>query len=261
MGDPREFYDQLASDYHLLFQDWDRAVERQAGILDTLIGDLFSPKPSTVLDCSCGIGTQAIGLALRGYRVHATDLSACEVTRTEAEARRLGATLTTGVADFRELPERVPGAFDLVISCDNSLPHLLTDEDLRLAARSIFSKVRPGGHFLASQRDYDSILNECPSSTAPGIFNNGMDRRVSFQLWDWEEDHSTYRFEQLLLQRKGQAWAVKTWSGRYRALKRGQLTEALASAGFENVQWHFPERTGYYQPIVTASKPDGEGMK
>ena len=39
--------------------------------LDALIGQ----DRAEVLDCSCGIGTQAIGLALRGHRVTGTDLS------------------------------------------------------------------------------------------------------------------------------------------------------------------------------------------
>jgi hypothetical protein len=49
MSEPsvRDFYDELAHDYHLMFRDWD------AG---------------TVLDCSCGIGTQAIGWTWPGTR-------------------------------------------------------------------------------------------------------------------------------------------------------------------------------------------------
>src|ERR1700736_5531060 len=39
-----------------------------------------------VLDCACGIGTQALGLARAGYNVEGTDLSRAEIERAKAEA-------------------------------------------------------------------------------------------------------------------------------------------------------------------------------
>jgi glycine/sarcosine N-methyltransferase len=63
-----DFYDGLAADYHLIYADWDAAVERQGVALDRLIRDAHTQEAIDVLDCSCGIGTQAIGLACQGYR-------------------------------------------------------------------------------------------------------------------------------------------------------------------------------------------------
>ncbi len=65
------FYDEMADGYHLIYSDWDASMRRHGNALDALIGD----DRVEVLDCSCGIGTQAIGLAMRGYRVTGTDLS------------------------------------------------------------------------------------------------------------------------------------------------------------------------------------------
>jgi 2-polyprenyl-3-methyl-5-hydroxy-6-metoxy-1,4-benzoquinol methylase len=81
------------------------------------------PPPARVLDCACGIGTQALGLAREGYRVHATDLSGAAVRRAETEARARGIQATFGVADMRSLPEAVGGGFDVVVSADNALRH------------------------------------------------------------------------------------------------------------------------------------------
>lgn len=128
------FYEHLAPEYHLLFGDWRGAVLRQGEILDRFIRAHLAPPPRAVLDCSCGIGTQAIGLARRGYRVHGTDLSPAAVARAWREAATFGVAPTWGVADLRKLDRQVEGAFDLVLSCDNALPHLLSDEELRRAA-------------------------------------------------------------------------------------------------------------------------------
>ena len=67
-----------------------------------------------MLDCSCGIGTQAIGLALRGHDVLATDLSPGAVERAAREAAAMGTHLAIGVADFTRLAEQVEGTFACV---------------------------------------------------------------------------------------------------------------------------------------------------
>ena len=60
-----QFYDQMAEDYHLIYSNWEQAIHRQARALDNIIQNRFdaSPESLSVLDCSCGIGTQSIGLA------------------------------------------------------------------------------------------------------------------------------------------------------------------------------------------------------
>src|ERR687890_383486 len=151
----REFYDELAESYHLILADWQESMRRQAMALDRLIQEQLGPGPHAILDCACGIGTQAIGLALLGHSVHATDLSPNAVARAEREAVTRNASLSFGVADVRELALQVDGEFDVVLACDNALPHLLEDDDLRQAVDNMFAKLRPGGLFVASIRDYD----------------------------------------------------------------------------------------------------------
>ena len=248
----RAFYDQFASSYHLIFADWQASMTRQATILDRLIQDELGPGPHAILDCACGIGTQAIGLARLGHRVHATDLSPAAVARAAHEADIAGVSLTVGVADMRDLAGQVPGMFDVVLACDNALPHLLTDEDLRLAADNIASKVRPGGLFLASIRDYDDMVQVQPESEAPRVFDEEGGRRITFQVWDWSPDGKRYRVHQFLLRQTEHGWQTDHFETEYRALLRADLTAALHEAGLQQVRWHEPDASDYYQPIVTA---------
>jgi len=129
------FYDDFAADYELAYGGrWDDAVDRQGAALARLIRDAL-PNAHDVLDCSCGIGTQAIGLARHGFRVRGTDPSAGAIERARREAERLGVTVPFAVADFRDL-SAVPGEFDVVISCDNAISHLLEPADVvRACAR------------------------------------------------------------------------------------------------------------------------------
>lgn len=112
------FYDDLAPDYHLLFPDWSAAIAAQAAVLDRLI----SPSGATVLDCACGIGTQAIGLAARGHRVVACDVSPVAARRCASEAATRDLVLPAVAADMRRLPFAA-AAFDVVICIDNAIAH------------------------------------------------------------------------------------------------------------------------------------------
>ena len=57
-----DLYDPLAPYYHLLFEDWDASIARQGAMLHSLLTLWLGAAPVRILDCACGIGTQAIGL-------------------------------------------------------------------------------------------------------------------------------------------------------------------------------------------------------
>jgi SAM-dependent methyltransferase len=103
------FYDAIADAFHLVHRDWDDSVRRQGEALDLLLARELGAGPKRVLDCACGIGTQAIGLALRGHRVTGTDLSPRELERAGREARAPCAELELRVADLRDLAASVQG--------------------------------------------------------------------------------------------------------------------------------------------------------
>jgi len=84
-----DFYDELAQDYHLVYDDWYAAIQRQGAGLDRLIRNRLA-NAHDVLDYSCGIGTQSLCLASLGYRVKGTDISERSLERARTEAMRLG---------------------------------------------------------------------------------------------------------------------------------------------------------------------------
>lgn len=247
-----QFYDSLAKDYDLIFSDWRQAVLRQGEVLDRLIQAELGVPPLSALDCSCGIGTQAIGLAVKGYQVHGTDINSNAVERASREAESFGVSPTWGVADFRTLAQQVSGSFDVVVSCDNSLPHLTSDDDLLLAARNMRLKLRDGGLLMVSIRDYDQIVGGRPDITSPRVLGEPRRRRLVIQLWDWAPDGRTYVLEHLIVRETGEEWMITHRVAKYRALLREELSDILDKVGFSDIRWLMPEESGYYQPIVTA---------
>lgn len=252
MADVESFYDELAEDYHVIYADWHGAVRRQGAMLDRLVRSHLGDRELSILDCSCGIGTQAIGLALHGHTVRGTDISSRAVERARREATKVGVDVDFGVADMRTLANVVPGRFDVVLSCDNSLPHLLTNDDLQRALENMRQKVHPGGLVIVGIRDYDQLVRDRPQITNPVARNDPEGRTVVFQLWDWHSDGRTYTLTLFVLKQHGGRWDLSSHTTRYRALVREELRALLAAAGFTGITWHEPESTGHHQPLITA---------
>ena len=251
-----KFYDELSSNYHLIFSPWtwDENIKEQANILDYIIKK-YSIKTETILDCSCWIWTQSIWLAKKGYILHATDLSPKAIDRAIDETKKRGLSIIFWIADFRKLEKEIDWTFDTVISCDNSLPHLLDDKDLLLTAKNILTKMKSKSLFIWWIRDYNMILEEKIQSTTPNIKNIKNNRIISFQVWDWGENN-TYVVNQFLINNdlnndKSEVHLTKT---KYRAYKREEITNIFKEAGFQNIKWLMQEESWYHQPLIIAYK-------
>ncbi len=245
------FYDHLAAQYDKLFSDWQASTREQASILDQIFRDNGFDHAAQILDCACGIGTQAIGLAARGYRVAASDISDGALKEARRRARENGVEIHFEHADFCALSEVYKQQFDIAIAMDNALPHMLTNTALKTAVRSIIAQIRPGGIFVASIRDYDSLLLNKPPYSPPYIYKTDTGQRVSFQTWTWENDN--YRLTQYLIDDED-ALQVSKFECEYRATRREELKTILLCSGCCEVVWMIPEQTGFYQPIVVARK-------
>lgn len=245
------FYNNMATQYDKLFLDWEAATKEQAIILDRLFSESGFNRTARILDCACGIGTQAIGLAALGYPVTASDISDGELAEASARAVKNGVRICFKHADFCALSDTFSEQFDIVIAMDNALPHMLTGEALESAVRSITGQIRPGGIFAASIRDYDSLLTEKPPYSPPYIHKTEKGQRVSFQTWDWNGDN--YQLTQYIINDED-TLQISRFTCEYRAARREELTNLIRSAGCNDVVWMFPDETGFYQPIVAARK-------
>ncbi len=227
-------------------------MARQAAALDGIIRQRWGEEVRTVLDAACGIGTQALGLAAQGYRVTASDLSHAEVERARREAAVRGLTVDFTVADMREAFTAHGGPqFDLVIACDNSVPHLLTDDDLRQAFGQFYACLRPGGGCLLTVRDYDRE-ERGGVQIKPVAFRVDPDgvRRLTFQVW--ESDGPYYDFSLYLIEDRGGPDAVThVLRSRYYAVGTDRLLALMIEAGFADVG---RLDDVFYQPVLVGTK-------
>ena len=251
MNITQTFYDNMASQYDKLFLDWQAATQEQAFILNKLFKDNGFDKSANILDCACGIGTQAIGLASLGYPVTASDISDGEIAEAKERAAKNHVKIRFEHADFRALSETFSEQFDIVICMDNALPHMLSNSALEAAIKSITNQIVIGGMFVASIRDYDALLMEKPPYSPPYIHKTDKGQRVSFQTWVWDDNH--YKLTQYIIDDE-ETLQISKFDCEYRATPREELTNLLIANGCSEVVWKFPAETGFYQPIVIAKK-------
>jgi SAM-dependent methyltransferase len=255
MLDTKQFYDDLASYYHLIFEDWDASMARQGDALAQLISvELVGKlaKDLRVLDAACGIGTQALPLAARGFQLTARDLSPAAVARLQQEAQTRHLVVDTAVSDMRQVAASVSGSFDVVLAFDNSLAHLLDDNSLFAAFQQFVMVLRPGGVFLCSVRDYDKVTRGEP---ATHLYGRREYRGETFQLrQEWAWDDPLHYQATLIIDKEtpsGLARELCTVS-RFYAISTERLLELMREAGLQ--EYRRLDET-IYQPILIGRSP------
>lgn len=245
------FYDSMATQYDKFYLDWQKTIHEEAAFLSDIFRSNGFDQSAHILDCACGIGTQAIGLAALGYDVTASDISAGEIAEAKKRAEENKVALCLKQADFCSLSDSFSEKFDIVIAMDNALPHMLSRSSLEKALKSITNQMRDGGLFVASIRDYDLMLLEKPAFSAPYVHKTEKGQRILFQTWDWVGDN--YKFIQYIIDDE-ETTQVSRFACEYRATRRDEITGLLRENGCSEVLWKMPKETGFYQPVVIARK-------
>ena len=146
------FYDKIANKYSWFFSSRKKVMERQINELCPIL-EKYNVK--TILDCSCGDGLQAIPLAKQGYFVDGGDISANMIKKANEYAEKENVNINFKQSDFRELEKSFTNKYDCVLSCGNSIPHLMTDSDIIKAVSSIYNRINENGIAVIEMRNYD----------------------------------------------------------------------------------------------------------
>lgn len=245
----RSFYDTLAPWYHLIYPDWDGSIRRQASALHAVIQTHLAPATRRIWDAAAGIGTQAIGLTQHGYSVVASDLSEPAIHRAQWEAEHRHTQFPTVVADMRALPIR-HDTVDLILACDNAVPHLLSNDAITDLFAEWHARLGPGGAFLISLRDYRSAS---PAGTEEvheyGNRSGGDGTRVVLrQRWRWRPGRRYQLVFEFADAESGEIVAQP--ESDYYAIPPQEVAALARGAGFGDAR---VVDSDFFQPIVLGS--------
>lgn len=249
----------------------DGAYDTIAGVYEYLVPDaLLSPHGSAeafaphvepgarVLDCACGTGTLAVGLALRGHEVVATDASAAMVARTARLAAANGVALDASVCTWNALPGRGwQETFDVVFCVGNSLPHAVGRGGRRAALHAMAGCLRAGGRLVVTSRTWEQV-RAAGSRLQVGeqLVERAGRSALPIYAWTiperWDEPH-LFEVAVAFVARDG---AVTTHRERFAfwPFTEDELREDLRDAGLEPQDASVPaDKAGRY--LVTARRP------
>lgn len=250
-----DYYDTLAEDYHLLYRDWEASMEREGLMLRRWFKDR---KIVTVLDASCGTGTQAIALAQIGYRVLASDPSANMVKKAQenALAYGVGDRIHFLQAGFLDIARMTNGNLDAIVTKGDAFPHLITDRDIEETLAGFYRLLRIGGTVLIGMLDFEPLLEERPRFM-PGrvhdpVANQG-ERIVVFEVWDWDDGPPRIVTKNKFIVRgESDSYTTKVYPVKCRPLTAEEVQVVLLEAGFVDIEI-IHDRS---ELVMIATKPD-----
>src|SRR5262249_27285619 len=162
-------------------------------------------------------------------------LSRAAVLRAGREAARRALRVRLTVADFRRLPLRSE-AVDVVMACDNALPHLLTEDEIAQALRELIRCLRPGGGAIVTLRDYGPVP---PPGTVEVRRYGGRDiggrRYRAEQEWRWNGPFYELRLR-VRVEEGGTEQTIVEPCTTYFAIPVTIVAELMRAAGFEAVE-------------------------
>lgn len=134
-------------------------------INNTLEKILHNYNVKTVLDLTCGTGSQVFFLAKHGYAVTGADISPAllEIARKKAHQKKLDLTFLLG--DMRTIKA---GQFNAVITIFNAIGHL-TKPDFEQAVRNIHSNLHDNGLYIFDIFNLDAMTTSVVESLTMDI--------------------------------------------------------------------------------------------
>jgi glycine/sarcosine N-methyltransferase len=239
-----EFYDRLARAFDVM-TDWPARLGFEMPFIQRTLNQ---HNVRSVLDTACGTGWHAIALARRGYTAAGCDASRAMIERARTNAAQAGVNVRFETADFGRL-DLFPGKFNAILCLGNSLPHLLSGEELVAAFGQILGRLERGGVVILHNLNYDLRLK-----TKPRFFSaSGNADTVVWRFADYGPEFITFHtalFERRIPGESTQApsWSVEVNSTLQRPWLSTDFDGALTRAGFGNIQHFGGLDGGPYEP-------------
>ena len=224
-------YDDFSTDYDR-FVNWPQRLSAELPFIER---QLEAVQARRVLDAACGTGQHAIALAGRGYELAGADLSARMIERAQSHATAARAKVRWQAAGFGELRSQVGDGFDALLCLGNSLPHVLTADDLRMTLSDFAACLRPGGLLLIQNRNFDRVLAGRERWMQSQSHREGQQEWLFLRFYDFQPQ-GTLLFTVVTLHRDGAGeWEQREVSTQLWPQQQHEVTAALGAAGFDHI--------------------------
>lgn len=223
------------SHYNQEAEHYDQFNEENSKIINQTIENILRKhKVKTVLDLTCGTGSQVFWLTKRGYQVVGSDISSQMLTigKAKAQHEKLDIQFTEG--DMRTVKI---GKFDTVITIFNAVGHL-TKSDFEKAMRNIHSNLNDGGLYIFDINNLDYLLrgNNITSLTIDWQTINDNKKARVIQYSTIDTDGILASYTTLHEQKHAENPKISRSAQTLQVYSAQQLKEMLEKNGFQVVE-------------------------
>jgi len=222
------FYDSLAPDYDEM-TGFGKRFAHEKPFFRLLVEN---HRIATALDAGCGTGFHSLLLAQLGVRVTAVDVSEAMLDALERHGKEMDLNVRGVRSDFLLLKDAVAGPFDAVFCMGNTLPHLLTEPDIRTALEGFSSLIAPGGILFLQILNYDRIL-----ATGTRIQGAREKNGVTYvRFYDFHDSGGAVLFNILRLEKKEEELMAGLITVPLLPLTSGQITGILEQCHYRQIK-------------------------
>ncbi|MCP4599897.1 MAG: class I SAM-dependent methyltransferase [Proteobacteria bacterium] len=240
--DDPEFSERMLVEH--LTQDHDLASRRSESIdshVEWIFSEILGGRPARILDLACGPGLYANRFASRGCYCVGIDFSPASIRHAKETADSEDLQCTYHHADVRD--GQFGEGFDLAMMIYGQLNVFQRDRGLKIL-KNAHRALKPGGYLVLEVQTKEQIRKGGQSSStwysAPfGLFSKMPHIVLQENFWNEDVSASTNRFSVI----DGHSGRVSSYSLSNEAYTKLELTDAIESVGFADVQW-FPSLAG-----------------
>jgi SAM-dependent methyltransferase len=178
----------------------------------------------TAVDLGAGFGMHAVPLARRGWSVTAIDSSALLLEALRAAAQDL--PVETAEVDLLDFGRHVLSPVNAILIMGDTLTHLPDFASVSTLCRLAAEALHPGGHFIATFRDYTLELDGAQRFHPV----KSDDMRILTCLLEYGAEHVDV--SDRLHERRGTDWELKVSTYRKLRLSPASVAAALEENGF-----------------------------
>lgn len=173
------------SHYNKAAESYDAFNEENRKLINHTIENILKKyRVKTVLDLTCGTGSQVFWLAKRGYEVIGSDINAkmLRIARSKARKEKLDIKFLQGDMRTIQINE-----FDAVITIFNAIGHL-TKLDFEKAMRNIHKNLKDGGLYIFDINNLSYLMKDNNITTLTidwqKIADNTKIRKIQYSTID-----------------------------------------------------------------------------
>jgi 2-polyprenyl-3-methyl-5-hydroxy-6-metoxy-1,4-benzoquinol methylase len=199
VGSVKQHYDEMLGPvYSWILGDFEKAHDANTDLFAQL--SVAPRSGAKAIDLGCGPGCQSIPLAQLGYNVTAIDF--CENLLQELNLRAADLPIKTVCDDLLNFRAHVDDP-DLIVCMGDTLVHLPGKESVEVLIDMVADALHPGGHFIATLRDYST-----PPLTGADRFIpiRGGDEQVFTCFLEYAED--SINVHDILHEKKNGEWGM-----------------------------------------------------